>query len=99
MRRKSNQKKRNLNIELSCFYIKFVLEVLPEQLEEEQGENDEELDLLQLDEELELQLLLELPLDEQLEEQLIELEDEWLEEELDECEHEDEDELEHEQLK
>ena len=52
------------------------IDVLPEQLEEEHGEHEEELDLLQLDEELELQLLLELPLEEQLEEQLIELEEE-----------------------
>ena len=49
---------------------------LPEQLDELQGELDDELDLLQLEDELELQLLLELWLLEQLEEKLQELEHE-----------------------
>ena len=57
------------------FFMFNFIDILPEQLEEEHGEHEEELDLLQLDEELELQLLLELPLEEQLEEQLIELEE------------------------
>ena len=50
--------------------------ILLEQLDELQGEQDDELDLLQLEDELELQLLLELGLLEQLEEKLQELEQE-----------------------
>ena len=93
-------RKKNMNLKKEIYFesSQFKWRAFPEQLEEEQGEHEDELDLLQLDEELELQLLLELGLEELLDEQLIELEDEWLEEELDECEHEEEDEIELEQL-
>ena len=50
--------------------------IQPELLDELQGEHDEELDLLQLEDELELELQLELWLQELLEEELQELEDE-----------------------
>ena len=50
--------------------------IWPEQLDELQGELDDELDLLQLEDELKQQLLLELWLLEQLEEKLQELEHE-----------------------
>ena len=48
----------------------------PELLDELQGEHDEELEVLQLEDELELELQLELWLHEQLEDKLQELEHE-----------------------
>ena len=67
---------RNILKFISQAFILSRKSILLEQLDELQGEQDDELDLLQLEDELELQLLLELGLLEQLEEKLQELQQE-----------------------